>query len=78
MLFRSGVPTQNELWNLERLWLVEHGSAYAGQWVALSGDRLLASGGNATEVYRAARSTGVSAPFVAFVDAEEELPFAGW
>ena len=73
-----GVPTQSEFWNLERLWLVEHGSAYAGQWVALSRDRLLASGDSATEVYRVARSKGVSAPFVVFVDAEEELPFAGW
>jgi hypothetical protein len=62
----------------EQSWLAEHHLAYAGQWVALSGHRLLAAADTAIEVYRLARSKGVAVPFVAYVDAGDELPFAGW
>ncbi len=62
----------------EQRWLVTNRSIYLGQWVALAGDRLLASGSNATVVYKQARALGVTAPFVAYIDAEYDLPFAGW
>ena len=39
----------------EMRWLAEHRHEYGGQWVALDGDKLLASGPNAREVYEAVR-----------------------
>jgi len=63
---------------LERSWVSSHRSAYLGQWVALSGETLLASGPTAADVYRAARAIGISAPYVVLVEAENTIPFAGW
>jgi hypothetical protein len=62
----------------EQDWLVANRFMYVGQWVALSGDRLLATGSNASEVYAKARALGVAVPFVAYVDPDDHLPFAGW
>ncbi len=59
-------------------WLSSHRKRYAGKWVALAGDRLIASGSSALEVYQAARSAGVTIPFVEQVRPMEELPFGGW
>ena len=63
---------------MEHSWLSQHRSAFLGQWVALEGETLLASGPTALEVYEAARAAGVSAPYVLLVEAEEAIPFAGW
>jgi hypothetical protein len=61
----------------EMRWLREHGGEYAGRWVALDGDRLVAHGAEGREVYRDARARGVENPFVTFV--ESDVPFvAGW
>jgi len=62
----------------EMRWLAEHREEYAGQWVALDGERLLASGANAREVYDAARRSGVELPLVVQVESPDELPFGGW
>jgi hypothetical protein len=62
----------------ERRWLAEHGHEYAGQWVALDGDRLLAHGEEAREVYDAAHEAGVSLPLVVRVNPPDQLPFGGW
>lgn len=62
----------------EQRWLADHRSSHSGQWVALCGDRLLSSGPNPTRVYAEAQSMGISAPFMAYVDPDEDLPFAGW
>ena len=62
----------------ERHWLVDNRSKYVGRWVALSGDQLLATGANASEVYTRARALDVAMPFVAYIDPEDHLPFAGW
>jgi hypothetical protein len=51
---------------------------YIGKWVALSGGSLLAAGSNAPEVYSKARALGVAVPFVAYIDPDDHLPFAGW
>lgn len=75
---QSRTPAHSITNEWERRWLSEHGPAYAGQWVALSEHRLLAFGADPTAVYRAARCSGVDSPFVAFIEAEEQLPFAGW
>lgn len=73
---QSAKPKGNH--QLERDWLSAHRSTHAGMWVALSGNRLLAAGCKAPDVYNKARELGIPAPFVAFVGRDEELPFAGW
>lgn len=62
----------------EQRWLAEHGREYAGKWVALDGDRLLAHGENAREVYAAVRDSGVRLPLVVHVNPPDQLPFGGW
>ena len=62
----------------EMHWLKEHRHKYVGQWVALDGDRLLAHGPNAQEVYDKARALGVPVPSVLRIEASDELPFGGW
>jgi hypothetical protein len=62
----------------ELRWIEKHRSAYAGQWVAVRGDRLLGSGPDARTVYEAARAAGDERPVVTRVKPADELPFAGW
>ena len=62
----------------EMRWLAEHRAEFAGQWVALDGDRLLAAGPQAREVFEAARKTGVERPLVVQVEPPDALPFGGW
>jgi hypothetical protein len=60
-------------------WIDEHRAEYAGQWVAMDGDRLVAHGTDARDVAERARQLGVSAPFLHRVDAEEPAAFwGGW
>ena len=63
----------------ERAWIERHRDEYPNQWVALDGDRLLAHGSDAREVYLAARAAGVRAPFLERVAPKEEGAFwGGW
>lgn len=62
----------------ELRWLKAHRYEYPEQWVALEGDRLIAHGPQARDVYAAARAAGIKSPFVEFISAAEELPFGGW
>jgi hypothetical protein len=62
----------------ETEWLDAHARQYAGQWVALDGDRLVACGSDAAEVYAAARDAGVKLPLVEFVEDPEGPLFAGF
>ena len=62
----------------ERAWIESHRDEYLDQWVALDGDRLLAHGSNAREVYLAARAAGVEVPYVEHVRPRNGLPFGGW
>jgi hypothetical protein len=62
----------------ELRWLAKHRQRYAGQWVALNGDRLLSHGTNAREVLRAARQSKAKLTLVAHVEPADALPFAGW
>ena len=59
-------------------WLAANREIHVRQWVALSGDRLLATGSNALEVYSRARELGIAVPFVVYVDPDGHLPFLGW
>jgi hypothetical protein len=49
----------------------------SGQWVVLDGDRLIASGPTAKEVYSKAKAEGVEIPFVELVTEREPAPFTG-
>lgn len=61
----------------EMRWIKEHRHEYAGQWVALDGDQLLAHGMNAREVFEAARQH-TAEPFFAHLEPADALPFGGW
>src|SRR5437868_4573494 len=56
-------------------WLHENREKYSGQWVALDGDRLIASGPTAKEVYSKAKTEGIGIPFVELVTGKESGPF---
>ena len=58
-------------------WLHENRDKYSGQWVALDGDRLIANGPTAKEVYSKAKAEGIEIPFVELVTEEESGPFTG-
>lgn len=57
--------------------LDENREKYSGQWVALNGNRLLASGPTAKEVYSKAKAEGVEIPFVELVTDPEPVPSIG-
>jgi len=59
-------------------WLREHSTEFAGQYVALDGDRLIAHSANAAEVVAAVRSTGLRAVFFTLIPPADALPFAGF
>ena len=58
-------------------WLHENREKYSGQWIALNGDRLMASGPTAKEVYSKAKAEGVEIPFVELVTDQEPVPSTG-
>ena len=60
----------------EMAWLADNHHRYAGQWLALEGARLLASGATSREVFEQIGDRPVP-PLVIRID-EVELPFAGW
>ena len=74
----SSLTIENAECSKEIKWLAEHRHEYAGQWVALDGDKLLSHGHNAREVFEAARSTGVKLPLFVHIEPADELPFGGW
>jgi hypothetical protein len=61
----------------EYQWIKEHGGAYAGQWIALEGDKLFAHGSTAREVLNEAKKAGAKFPFIAKMDSPEDLYFTG-
>lgn len=58
-------------------WLHENREKYSGQWVALDGNRLIASGLTAKEVYSKAKAKGVEIPFVELVTDPTPAPSTG-
>ena len=74
---RRRARTMAELARREFKWLSENGGRYAHHWVALEGDRLLAVGDSAREVYAAIRGFK-GTPLVTQVEGPEEAYFAGW
>jgi predicted DNA-binding antitoxin AbrB/MazE fold protein len=62
----------------EQVWLQGHRDEYAGQWVALDGDTLVAHGNDGSDVTQRAWEQGVAEPLVVWIPGEPELPFGGW
>ena len=63
----------------EMKWLHQNRAAYAEQWVAVEGDRLIAASADPLKVFSAAKAAGIQTPFVVHVLAEDPLPFIpGW
>ena len=63
----------------EMRWIHQNRTAYADQWVALEGDRLIAADSDGLKVYRAAKDAGIRSPFVVHVLPDDPLPFVpGW
>lgn len=57
-------------------WMKEHAEEYGGQWVALDGDRLIAHGTNAAEVFAAADADGAYLPLLTYLVPANDPPFA--
>lgn len=70
----SLVPVPDSTRELQ--WLVDHARQYAGQWVALDGDRLIAHG-IACDVFNAADADGAHLPLITFVEQPENM-YAGF
>ncbi len=62
----------------EMRWLSQHEAQYAGQWVALDGDRLLSHGTDARKVFAEARAAGVGVPFMTYAEKADEFQWGGW
>ncbi len=62
----------------ESEWLHEHSEEYAEQWVALDGDRLLASGPELKPVAGAAEQAGVKNALYVFVESRKAPPLIIW
>ncbi|MGH9838252.1 MAG: DUF5678 domain-containing protein [Blastocatellia bacterium] len=60
------------------VWLKEHREEYAGQYVALDGDRLVGQGPTLPDAHEQARRRGVMNPFLVRVTSENEVLFGGW
>jgi hypothetical protein len=63
---------------LAQKWLTEHENEFAGQYVALDGDQLIAHKKTGKEVLDEAHKAGVKPPFITRIDAPEDQPFGGW
>jgi hypothetical protein len=59
-------------------WLQKHRNEYAGQWIALDGEKLIASGDDLKQVVSTARRLGVPGALMMRVEPNDALPFAGF
>lgn len=59
-------------------WLATQSAPFAGQWVALSGEKLIASGPDLASVRQAAIAAGVSRPLLTHLPEAKQEPFGGW
>jgi len=60
------------------VWLKAHREEYAGQYVALDGDRLVGAGATISEAQEQARQQGVERPFLTRISSANDAPFGGW
>jgi len=59
-------------------WIEEHRAEFAGQYVALDDDRLVAHGVNPQEVIAAVRASGLNGLFFTLILPADAPPFAGF
>ena len=71
------VPSRDR--TMEMKWIDLNRAAYADQWVAVEGDRLVAAGNDPLQVFAAAKEEGIQTPFVVHMLPEDPLPVVpGW
>ena len=58
-------------------WIEEHKHEYAGQWVALDGDRLVAASPIQQEVWDAVKTDDATLPLVHRISSPDDLPYIG-
>ena len=58
-------------------WVKTHKQEYAGQWVALDGDRLVAASPVQQEVLEAVRTRGPNPPLILRIASPDDLPYVG-
>jgi len=58
-------------------WFAAHRETYAGQYVALDGDRLVGTGQSYTEAATAAKRAGVNDAYIDYVHPPEGVGFVG-
>ncbi len=58
-------------------WMKQHRDEYAGQYVALLGDRLVAHAETLRELHRLVKESGVKRALFARIEAPDELSFVG-
>jgi hypothetical protein len=73
---RSLTSTREPLRKVDQM-VAQKPRKYSGQWVALDGDRLIANGPTAKEVYSKAKAEGFEIPFVELVTDHEPVPSTG-
>jgi hypothetical protein len=61
----------------EMKWIEEHKHAYAGQWVALDGDRLIAASPVQQEVWDAVKADDAELPLVHRIPSPDDIPYIG-
>lgn len=59
-------------------WIEERRAEFAGQYVALDGDRLVAHGADPHEIIAAVRASGLSGLFFTLIPPADAPPFAGF
>jgi len=62
----------------ETEWIRLHQREYAGQYVALDGQRLVAQGGSFAEAAQAARAAGVRDAWVVLIESPDAPPYLGF
>ncbi len=75
-ILQTNLPIRNR--SREDEWLAKHRDKYAGQYVALDGDTLLAHGKSLKEVGLKARKLGCSHALLIFVEDKNTLPYVGF
>ena len=69
---------EQKKFSLAMNWIKTHREEFDGQWVALDGETLLASGMDGKKVHAAAQAKGVKTPLMHRVSVKETEPFGGW
>jgi hypothetical protein len=74
----NGGQTDLRDFSREMEWIRQNRQSYRGQFVALKEGQLVAHGTKEREVWQAAACTGISNPFLAYIETETEESFGGW